>query len=412
MNSREFKGLELAARANIEFRKTYWYVPSASHEGGYRVDADATTCACEDFELRQMPCKHIHAVRIVKDRNRGKPIPDTDTVDAPPARKTYSQNWSAYNKAQRNEKEMFQELLADLCKTIPWAAKEGRGRPRLPLPDAIFSACFKVYSNLSGRRFDTDLRDARDAGHIDAAPHYNSVFRVLEDPNTTPVLRALIVRTSLPLRGVETDFAVDSTGFGTSKFDRWFDHKYGVERKKAQWIKCHIATGVKTNIVTACEVNDAGDSPMFRQLAATTATNFPVREFSADKAYSSFENLQYAESLGAVPYVPFKVNSRGDSGPLIWERMHAMFTLNRDEFLTHYHKRSNVESTFSAIKRKFGDSVRSKTDVAIKNEVLAKVVCHNIVVVIHEMHELGIDPTFGKPTREREPAILKFPGTA
>jgi hypothetical protein len=38
-------------------------------------------------------------------------------------------------------------------------------------------------------------------------------------------------------------------------------------------------------------------------------------------------------------------------------------------------------------------------DVAIKNEVLAKVLSHNIVVVIHEMHEFGIEPTFGK----REP---------
>ena len=44
------------------------------------------------------------------------------------------------------------------------------------------------------------------------------------------------------------------------------------------------------------------------------------------------------------------------------------------------------------IKAKFGDSVRSKTDVAMKNEVLAKLVCHNIVCVIHEMYELGIEP--------------------
>jgi hypothetical protein len=46
------------------------------------------------------------------------------------------------------------------------------------------------------------------------------------------------------------------------------------------------------------------------------------------------------------------------------------------------------------IKRKFGDSVRSKTDVAMKNEVLAKLVCHNICCVNQEAHELGIDPGF------------------
>ena len=60
----------------------------------------------------------------------------------------------------------------------------------------------------------------------------------------------------------------------------------------------------------------------------------------------------------------------------------------------HYHKRSNVESTFSMIRRKFGEHVRSKTDTAMVNEALAKVLCHNLVVLIHEIYELGIAPVF------------------
>lgn len=52
MDTREFKGLELAAKAKIEQRKTYWYVPSATHDGGHSVNYDATECSCEDYELR------------------------------------------------------------------------------------------------------------------------------------------------------------------------------------------------------------------------------------------------------------------------------------------------------------------------------------------------------------------------
>jgi len=66
------------------------------------------------------------------------------------------------------------------------------------------------------------------------------------------------------------------------------------------------------------------------------------------------------------------------------------FQFHRDEFLAHYHKRSNVESTFSMIKAKFHDDVRSKTDTAMMNEVLCKIVCHNICCLIQESHELGI----------------------
>lgn len=68
--------------------------------------------------------------------------------------------------------------------------------------------------------------------------------------------------------------------------------------------------------------------------------------------------------------------------------------MHRDEFLTHYHRRSNVESTFSAMKRKFGDIIRSKTPIAQRNELLLKVLCHNIVCVIHEMHESGAEALF------------------
>ena len=62
--------------------------------------------------------------------------------------------------------------------------------------------------------------------------------------------------------------------------------------------------------------------------------------------------------------------------------MFHFYSLHRDEFLQHYHKRSNVESTFSRIKAKFRDHVRSKADTAMANEVLCKVLCHNLCCVI------------------------------
>ena len=46
------------------------------------------------------------------------------------------------------------------------------------------------------------------------------------------------------------------------------------------------------------------------------------------------------------------------------------------------------------IKSKFRDHVRSKTDVAMINEMLCKILCHNICCLIQAMYELGIEPTF------------------
>ena len=85
-------------------------------------------------------------------------------------------------------------------------------------------------------------------------PHFNSIFKYLENPAPTPILCALITESSLPLKAVEIDVASDSSGFTTSRFIRWFDHKYGTVRPQHEWVKVHLMCGVSTHIVTAVEI--------------------------------------------------------------------------------------------------------------------------------------------------------------
>jgi hypothetical protein len=74
--------------------------------------------------------------------------------------------------------------------------------------------------------------------------------------------------------------------------------------------------------------------------------------------------------------------------------MYHYFQLNKDEFMGHYHKRSNVESTNAAIKWKFGETLKSKNQIAQVNELLAKIIAYNLTVVMHGMYENGITPDF------------------
>jgi transposase len=118
-----------------------------------------------------------------------------------------------------------------------------------------------------------------------------------------------------------------------------------------------------------------------------------MREVSADAAFGSYENFEAVDAIGAMPYFDFKSNTTADAGG-VFRKMFHLYNLNRDEYLNHYHKRSNVESTASMVKAKFGDHLRSKTDVAMANEALAKIMCHNICCLIQSMFELGIAATF------------------
>lgn len=163
------------------------------------------------------------------------------------------------------------------------------------------------------------------------------------------------------------------------------------------WVKCHPACGVRTNVVTAARVPDKGsaDYAQFGPLVRQTADRFAIGEVSADKAYSGVENFEAVAGCGGTCFIAFESNAAGAAGGT-FGRMFGSFQYKRDEFLTHYHRRSNVESTFPMIKRKFGDSVPSKADAAMTNEVYAKLVAHNLCVLVQEAHELGIAPEFWK----------------
>jgi transposase len=145
---------------------------------------------------------------------------------------------------------------------------------------------------------------------------------------------------------------------------------------------------------------------VFKPLVEKTAENFKIDAVPSDKAYLSHDNLELVDGLGGTAYIPFKSNSiQGEAGSL-WEKMFLYYNFRREEFLKHYHQRSNAESTYSMVKAKFRDHVRSRTDTAMTNEVLCKFLCHNIVVV-HQSHiELGIEPVFWQNEPVERPDVL------
>lgn len=392
---REERGRYIAKTFRITKTEKGYKVPSQSGSGYYYVKLKnyEPECNCPDCKNRNLKCKHIWAVEFyVKEQINS----DGTITQERGIRVTYSQDWSAYTKAQTSEKRLFMELLADLTSNIK-QPEYNFGRPQMPYSDMVFSSALKVYSTFSLRRFMCDMETAREKGHIDKTCSYVTVSNYMNKEELTPILKELIKLSSKPLVSVEKDFAVDSSGFSTSRFARWFDKKWGKDTKKRIWLKAHLISGVKTNIVTGVEITEGtgADSKEFINLVEQTAENFSMEEVSADKAYSSRNNLKAVEDFGAVPFIPFKKNTTGKRVKhSIWRKMYHYFMFNNEEFLEHYNKRSNSETVFHMIKTKFGDSLKSKNKTSQVNELLLKVLCHNICVLIQEMHELGIEVEF------------------
>src|SRR6266478_6170974 len=111
-----------------------------------------------------------------------------------------------------------------------------------------------------------------------------------------------------------------------------------------------------------------------------------MNKVSQIKAYSSGRISRPCAPKRRRHTIPFKSSAMGCEywGGSVWKRMFHYYSCscNTEQFMEHYHKRSNVETTFSMIKAKFGNHLRSKTKPAQINEALCKVLCHNICCLI------------------------------
>ena len=137
-----------------------------------------------------------------------------------------------------------------------------RGRPRCPLGAVVFSLLCKAYYGLSARRLHSQLEIAVRLGYLRALPsgllgahaatasssssesmyawipQFNTVNYYIRSSWLTRILIELITVSAMPLRGVETDFAVDGTGWSSHLFARWLDHHSESEARRHGWVKC------------------------------------------------------------------------------------------------------------------------------------------------------------------------------
>ena len=403
------RGKVIAARLRITKNKDGSYrVPSQEPKSGtapsytVNVDGSQSTCTCPDFEARNRPCKHIIAVWLqIQGDELETDEPGEAEIEVRPARKTYGQNWSAYDAAQEHELEHFEILLRQLCDAVI-QPDHVNGRPRLPVSDLTFCLALKVYYGTSRRRVITPIRRAHERGLLDCVPSDASLSKYLGDEDLTAPLKYLIQQSSLPLRALEHTFGTDSTGISTASYERWFDYKWKKQKSRAKYLKLHLTCGVATKIITDADVTNEGSNDTIFLLPhlRTTVENFDVREWVADKAYLSKGNYEGADAAGIDLYVPFKVNSRSRHPKRrrsnAWEQAYHYFHYHRDEFLQRYHQRSITESVVNMVKAKFGASVRSKSEVAQRNEILLKCLGHNITVLIRTAYELGVQAELGK----------------
>ena len=320
-------------------------------------------------------------------------------------KKTYSQDWRTYYKNARTEKLMFFKLLKDAVDylMIDYEYK-GNGRPPVYHADILKCLCIKSYSNYSSWRVESELRIAKAMGIIDDIYVRSTLNKYMKSKKINLLLNKLYRVLAQPLASVEVYFAADATGISNAYGNtRWMNIRHTKEeaKKRREYSKLNIISGTKTNVIVSARVTKGTthESPYFKSLVDDTVKMFNVKEISADAGYLSRENVKAVANIGAEPFIAGKRNvniNREKTNNSPWTKMLRLWKNNQMYFAEHYHRRSNVEATFGALKRRFGDFCRSKLPETQENEILCKVVCFNATVLSEALLQYDLKEGFIK----------------
>ena len=295
-----------------------------------------------------------------------------------------------YNKIQETEFLNYFEFVRYLTNYVC------KGRKMKTMIQCML--IWRKFPNLSVRRARGLLLLLKKFGIITYdIPCFKTLSNYNENNSLQTILEKLIEESSKPLSVIEHDFATDATRIKTKLFSSWYSLRCKKEIRKRDHLTIHITTGVKSNIVTALNVETelGNDNKIFREHVDKTAKNFDAWEFSGDGKYWCKENCRKVHEVGAKPYFKVWKNWSGRSrGGFHWKEMNLEFKRDEKEYGKHYHKRSNVESTNMSKKMLHGDKVYSRLPSARTNEETLRWINHNINVLNRAKCEWNISPKF------------------
>ena len=303
-------------------------------------------------------------------------------------RKRWPRDESLYNKIQENEFQNFFNFVRFLTNKVCKSKRMKR-----------IIQCLLIihkFPNFSLRRARSFLLLLKEFGIIFVdIPCFKTLSNYRENNSLQIILDKLIEESSKPLSVIEHDFATDATGIRTNLFSSWYSIRCKKEIKRRDHLTIHITTGVKSNVVTALnvEIKSGNDNKIFREHVDKTIKDFKAKEFSGDGRYWCKENCKKVTEVGAKPYFLVWRNWSGKSrGCMPWKLMNLESKNNSEEYGKHYHKRSNVESTNHSKKVLHGNIVYSRLTSARINEETLRWINHNINVLNRAKYEWKINP--------------------
>jgi transposase len=273
-------------------------------------------------------------------------------------------------------------------------------RPQIDASLMFFSTGLKVYEGKTNRAMiDCLSRLFGDGWWADNGFHYNRFSDYLNSLQTTAQLNWANAEVCSPLIPFVEEVMLDGTGISVTTHGSYRADRYGFLSDTARYLRLNLVMDRRFGIFPVALVTpekgektgELSQAPLL--LARLKALGYTAKYVFGDLLYSTEPMHEAILAFGAEPVIPFKTIYTPARLPTsdLMRRFYKQFLADPEAFRARYRYRVLIEAEISALKRRFSENIRSREPIARVNEILFKVLCHNICCIIHAATEHGLD---------------------
>jgi hypothetical protein len=296
---------------------------------------------------------------------------------------TDHRDWTVYNErlVRRGEFYLSLEFVDHWADHLYRINAGKRGHP-YQYPDLFIQwmACVHLFLQMPYRQMEGFTRKLSLFIPGLQSADYTTLFRRIKDLD-------LSLSVDPTLSSSEVVVAVDSTGIKVTNRGEWMREKWQVRRG---WIKVHTIVDIESGQILGLEITDETiqDDPLFTSLLDQAESCCgSIRQVLGDGGYDRKDVFNILENRGIMSGIKTRENAatRSRGSPYRAEcvrekRKSGGYRPWMEK--TGYGKRWKVEGVFSAVKRIFGESVRSSSREGMMREAMMKFQCYNMLVVM------------------------------